>query len=155
EVMDFPDAVERELIQTFTPNEQPSYEPGRKRVLKPFQAEAMKAWEQSRFSGILSMATGSGKTFTALKCLEPHYDKLSLVIVPHTDLLSQWEAEIKEEYPEASILLVESGQKEWDRRLSQRISSLGSNRLFVVATIQSSIKQRFLDLIGRVPSNRL
>jgi superfamily II DNA or RNA helicase len=155
EVMDFPDAVERELIQTFSPGEQPSYEPGRKRILRPFQVEAVNAWEQSNFSGILSMATGSGKTFTALKCLDPYSDKLSLIIVPHRDLLLQWEGEIEEEYPEASILLVESGQREWERRLSQRISSLGSKRLFVVATIQSGIKQRFLDLISRVPSNRL
>ncbi len=67
-----------------------------------FQGEAVDAWEQSEPSerGILEMATGAGKTLTALVCAtrlqQRHPDRplLMVVSVPSLTLVAQWRTEI-------------------------------------------------------------
>jgi superfamily II DNA or RNA helicase len=60
------------------------------------QAAAIKAWLDNGKRGILSMATGSGKTLTALAAAK-EIDVPSLLIIiaaPYRPLLSQWESEV-------------------------------------------------------------
>lgn len=62
------------------------------------QGEAVRAWEEADRTGILAMATGSGKTLTSLiaaKRLSDNQDKLLIVIaVPKIVLIKQWESEV-------------------------------------------------------------
>lgn len=60
-----------------------------------YQKEAIAAWKNQGFRGILSMATGSGKTITSLAALVELYyakkEKLAVVIVcPFQHLVEQW-----------------------------------------------------------------
>lgn len=60
-----------------------------------YQKEAIEAWKNQGFRGILSMATGSGKTITSLAGLVELYyakrEKLAVVIVcPFQHLVEQW-----------------------------------------------------------------
>jgi superfamily II DNA or RNA helicase len=61
------------------------------------QGEAIDAWEAAQRRGILAMATGSGKTISALSAAQRLYSdqgKLMLVIaVPTKPLVNQWAAE--------------------------------------------------------------
>jgi superfamily II DNA or RNA helicase len=63
------------------------------------QGKAVSAWEEANRRGILSMATGSGKTITALAAasrLAGTVDGLLVVIAaPQLPLLSMWEAEVR------------------------------------------------------------
>ncbi len=156
EVMEFPEAVRREMIEIYKSQPEPSLEPGRKRSLRPFQLEAINAWEKAHSSGILAMATGSGKTFTALKCLEKHPDTVVLIVVPQRDLVSQWCSEIEQEFPNAIVRRVESDEKDWPTRVERMMStSLPGKRPFIVATIQSGCKDKFIDLISQISKDRL
>lgn len=62
------------------------------------QGKAIKAWCETGYHGILEMATGSGKTITAMICAHRLYnvEKPLLIVVaaPYTPLIQQWCDEI-------------------------------------------------------------
>jgi len=64
-----------------------------------FQGEAVDAWCGNKYRGILAMATGSGKTITAMICAYHLFQKkkplLIVVAAPYLPLLMQWGEEIK------------------------------------------------------------
>ena len=63
------------------------------------QGEAVQAWTDAGYRGILEMATGSGKTITAMICARRLYDTakplLIIVAAPYTPLVDQWCDEIR------------------------------------------------------------
>jgi superfamily II DNA or RNA helicase/HKD family nuclease len=63
------------------------------------QGKAVKAWCDSAFRGILEMATGSGKTITAMICANKLFEKASplliVVAAPYVPLIEQWCSEIE------------------------------------------------------------
>ena len=64
------------------------------------QGEAVRAWEAAGCQGILEMATGSGKTITAMVCatrLQNSVDGLLIVVsAPYRPLIEQWCEEIRQ-----------------------------------------------------------
>lgn len=78
---------------------------------KPHQCDALDNWVKQGHRGIFEHATGSGKTYSALcairKSLEEH--KSVIVLVPSTDLLKQWEKEIKEALSDMQIQFLPCG----------------------------------------------
>lgn len=67
-------------------------------ILRDYQKIAISNWIENNFRGIFEMATGTGKTFTAigsLKKVEEKEEKLLVVItVPYNHLIQQWESEL-------------------------------------------------------------
>lgn len=68
---------------------------GHRGLLRPYQQEAMKSWRENGERGILEMATGTGKTITALACIEtaledPDRPTIVLVACPFQHLVDQW-----------------------------------------------------------------
>ena len=89
--------------------------PGKRRTPLPHQGAAVNAWLSQGGRGIFEHATGSGKTFTALMAISQHIErgKPVLVVVPSRLLLDQWASEIKDELPEAALLLAGGGNNTW------------------------------------------
>jgi DNA phosphorothioation system restriction enzyme len=62
--------------------------------LRPYQADAIRAWSKNGGRGILAMATGSGKTLTALtlasKVAEKNRSLVLIVVCPYINLCRQW-----------------------------------------------------------------
>ena len=62
------------------------------------QGKAVNAWCEAGYGGVLEMATGSGKTITAMICAHKLYDKykplLIVVAAPYIPLIQQWCDEI-------------------------------------------------------------
>jgi superfamily II DNA or RNA helicase len=62
--------------------------------LRDYQKEALREWQNNRFHGILAMATGTGKTMTAIEAVKkfkqgfPH--GAVVVTVPYQNLALQW-----------------------------------------------------------------
>jgi RecG-like helicase len=75
------------------------------RTLLPHQSQAIEAWLSNNSNGILEHATGSGKTFTGLMAAKSHVIKglPVLVLVPSKLLFKQWEEDIFDLYPDASV----------------------------------------------------
>ena len=67
--------------------------------LFPYQNEALKKWQESNFQMLFEMATGTGKTRTAIagmKYLLDHLDKLLVIIAcPQSVLSLQWKREVE------------------------------------------------------------
>jgi len=63
-------------------------------VLRPYQADAIRAWSKAGGKGIFAMATGSGKTLTALtlasKVAEKNRPLVLIVVCPFINLCKQW-----------------------------------------------------------------
>ncbi len=66
--------------------------------LRPYQADAIRAWSKAGGKGIFSMATGSGKTLTALtlasKVAEKNRSFVLIIVCPFINLCRQWIREI-------------------------------------------------------------
>lgn len=65
--------------------------------LREHQKDGLNKWVSSNFRGILEHATGSGKTFTAIKAIEKialSRNIITIIGVPYTALADQWSDEL-------------------------------------------------------------
>lgn len=126
-----------------------------KRNLWPHQVAALKIWERHNRRGILEHATGSGKTFTALRAIQESLGRgeVPLVLVPSELLLRQWQEEITSTL-DLQPLVCGGGSRTWDeqRRLPlwTRDDSRGESRV-VLATMQTASSERFRRLLRDGP----
>ena len=76
------------------PSEMLEFQPPRGIELRDYQKEAIRAWSKAKGKGILAMATGSGKTLTALvlacKVAEKNHPLVLMVVCPFINLCRQW-----------------------------------------------------------------
>lgn len=116
EVISFPEAARRRLLEIKPerpPSDDPELEiasPARLGALvdetcrtppeikiRPYQLEALRAWMTNDYQGIFEMATGTGKTITALNAVshlaERHEQLAVVVLVPYQHLVDQWAGE--------------------------------------------------------------
>lgn len=124
--------------------------PEKRRTPLPHQDAAVSGWLSQGGRGIFEHATGSGKTFTALMAIRRHteHGKPALVVVPSRLLLDQWASEIKDEVPEAALLLAGGGNNAW--RAPHRLQGMtGADTAhggrIVLATMQTASMDAFRD----------
>ena len=110
-----------------------------KRKLRQYQLDAINFWERAGFQGILEMATGTGKTFTARECIkrwkEGKSNSLVLVVAPTQTIGSQWQEVLADMNPVTTF-----GTKHWKesiRNLSSK-AALGVVDDIVVIAIQNT-----------------
>lgn len=94
--------------------------------LRPYQIDAINKWEGQGYIGIFNMATGTGKTLTALGALEricnKHDRGLAIIIVcPLQHLVEQWVEDIKQFSVQPIIGHSQSVDKNWKRTLDRSI----------------------------------
>lgn len=69
--------------------------------LREYQREALKKWERESFRGMLAMATGTGKTLTAIEAVKRFREKLPngavVITVPYQNLAVQWITALREQ----------------------------------------------------------
>ena len=80
-------------------------------ILRRYQSEAIDSWMAHDGNGIFEMATGTGKTFTAIGCIQKIQNKenkaLIIIAAPSRSLIDQWHRELSKWFIDAVIL--ESG----------------------------------------------
>lgn len=111
--------------------------------LREYQVAAIDAWFSNKNIGLLEMATGTGKTITALSATVQFIkgkDKIVVVIAcPFIHLVEQWINE-SEKFGFRPLLVAESGRK-WQPLLARELQLLkrGVNRLLVIGTTNASL----------------
>jgi superfamily II DNA or RNA helicase len=69
-------------------------------AMRPHQIEALRAWRENGYRGILELATGAGKTITAIyaatRTIEANEGIALVVAVPYQDLADQWCEELRQ-----------------------------------------------------------
>lgn len=117
----------------------------------PFQVEAINAWEGANKRGILAMATGTGKTITALFAIKKILSQgiPVLILVPSTLLLEQWSTEIGRFYPDVPILKA-GGNHDWKAQDSKRLFVLDIKKpRIILSTMQTASTPDFIEFISQ------
>jgi len=108
-----------------------------------YQEEALNNWLKKNKRGIFEMATGTGKTFTALACLRKVLnDEKKLVCVistPYSHLNKQWEENIKRFGLDYETLIAESSNPSWKKQLSKSILDINNNVSDVLLVITTHV----------------
>ncbi len=94
--------------------------------LHPYQQDAIDNWVKQNYIGIYDMATGTGKTLTALSSLYKLYEEKTgdfcvIILCPYIHLVTQWIDDIKEFGINPIIAFGSSPQKDWKNRLEKAI----------------------------------
>ncbi|MBM0740252.1 DNA phosphorothioation system restriction enzyme [Phormidium sp. CLA17] len=186
EVLEFPEAARRSLLK-LCPQEPLLAEPrmsepsglystsssssdGVPRVpswlkLRPYQQQAIDNWFANKGRGTLKMATGSGKTITALAIAAELYRKSVqqnkplqglLIVCPYRHLVTQWEAEVHK-FGLQPVLAFETLQS-WQGELqSQLLAVLSGNQRFVtvITTNATLIRDSFQSQLQFFPKRSL
>jgi len=105
-----------------------------------YQKKAYYNWEQNSYKGLFAMATGTGKTLTALYCLieECKKNKIqkNVFIVPGEELVRQWGSEIKN-CNFKNVYLWYSGNKNLKKDIEDIEVLKNSTRINIVVTYDS------------------
>jgi len=130
--------------------------------LRDYQKDAVNSWLHNNKSGIIEMATGTGKTFVALGCLkEVLQEEKRLVVVisvPYIHLIEQWFAEVKKFGINMNVLTANSDKPNWENRLSDELLDIKneiSNQLLIFTTHATLSTERFSEIMKRVPTRSL
>lgn len=121
--------------------------------LRDYQEDAIKAWIDNGYHGFYVMATGTGKTWTAIfsaKELMDKKDALLVVCAPYKHLIKQWAEDLVKVFPDARIIMVSSENPEWETQINQAIIKRKYDKktqIIVVSTITSFYLKRFITAI--------
>jgi len=96
--------------------------------LRDYQNEAIENWVEDDYQGIFSMATGTGKTITALgaatRLFNDNNKQLAIIIVcPYQHLVEQWVEDIKFFGMDPIIGYSASEQRNWRRILRRNVDN--------------------------------
>ncbi|MGB3653130.1 MAG: DNA phosphorothioation system restriction enzyme [Rivularia sp. (in: cyanobacteria)] len=111
--------------------------------LRGYQKQAVNNWFANNGRGTLKMATGSGKTITALAVTWELYSQINLqvllVVCPYRHLVTQWAREC-EKFGLQPILAFEN-VRTWQTQLSEQLYNVrsGSQQFLTVITTNSTL----------------
>lgn len=131
--------------------------------IRDYQKVAISNWDSNEFKGIYDMATGTGKTLTALASVEHLFrknkERLAVIIMcPYQHLVEQWVEDIVRFGMHPIIGYSESKQKNWKKNLEQAVRSFNlhvsdhfcfitTNASFVTKYVQTQIQQLNKDTV--------
>lgn len=167
EVIDFPSAVKSKILEykeeidinTGQPvNRLEKKIPKIKRPLREYQKEAIRKWFEFGNVGIFDMATGTGKTITALSAIVKLYQFLrnrlaTIIVVPYIHLAEQWADEARENF-NIDFIIGHSESKDYLLKLESQILDYvahRTNEVFFITTnasFRTSKVQKVLSLLN-------
>jgi DNA phosphorothioation system restriction enzyme len=123
--------------------------------LRPYQEEAIEAWFQNNNRGLFEMATGTGKTITALAAsvrLHDQKGRLAVIIaVPYQHLVDQWAKDVVL-FGYMPILAYQN-KKQWLDELNDQILQFNGRyrtTMCVITTHTTFITEHFQESIARL-----
>ena len=128
--------------------------------LREYQTEAIDKFVSNNFKGIFEMATGTGKTITAIGCIKEIEKFRSFFIVvivcPYTNLVLQWKDEVSK-WGYSVLTTIEGSKKKWISKLSYKINDLNYNILrepiIIITTYDTFASEDFIQtiLVSKLP----
>ena len=157
EIFDVPQATKNKLIEIAPKSKEDvlSLQLNSKPKLREYQNEALNNWIDNNYHGILSMATGTGKTITALSCfdylnnLKPKL--LTVIVCPQKHLISQWEDNLKRYNFKGKTIVASSDNPNWRGDVLGYIGDLKSgniSELVIFTTFNSFCKDKFVKTLN-------
>jgi len=144
--------------------------PSKEIKLRNYQNEAIENWIKNNYKGIFEMATGTGKTLTAISCIEKTINKSSnyicVISVPYKHLIDQWHDGIndiintKQKEFRNLLLLTNNNQIQigsislnWKRSISNKLLDIQNgllNKLIIYTTHNTLSSEFLIDKISKL-----
>lgn len=128
--------------------------------MREHQLEALRAWQANGYRGIFDLATGAGKTITAMYAavqMAKGVPGLAVVIAaPYQSLADQW-CEILEAFNIRPLQCYVS-KESWHEDLRKRVLDMqgGSDAFQAIVVVNRTLQTpEFQAALGRIPGNRL
>lgn len=168
QVLDLPSAVKNKLIDYAPDNfddlnlERWYKKQNKSEKIRLFdhQKKAIESWLNNGMKGIFEMATGTGKTFAALGCLEKVIEKEEKLVVviaaPYTHLARQWSNEIEKFGIDIETIVADSSNPSWKNEFSNCLLDIkiGTfNKLAVITTHATFSSEDFMNIISNCECN--
>ncbi|MFZ7137854.1 MAG: DEAD/DEAH box helicase family protein [archaeon] len=122
--------------------------------LRKYQEDAIQNWVNNSNQGIFAMATGTGKTFTALNALKKTLEKenkiVTIISAPLIHIGQQWIREIKKMHFDSDVIVANSSRTNWKNQLVDNLLDVEngiSDNLFVVTTHNTLASSDFIKII--------
>jgi hypothetical protein len=131
---------------------------GHKYQIRDHQISALLKWQKNDYNGIMALATGSGKTITAIhgavKTATAKDNRIVLIVaVPYKILADQW-CDVLELFNIKAVRCYDSS-KTWRGKLTNEIGNFRarlSNDFFAVVVVNATLAtEGFLSLIDQIP----
>lgn len=129
--------------------------------LRDYQEKAIEAWTNNGYHGFYVMATGTGKTWTAIysakKLVESH-PAMIVICAPYKHLVKQWSEDVISAFPKAKVILVSSENPGWETQISNTIIKSKYEedvQIIIISTIASFKMNRFIKAIVKYDGERL
>lgn len=126
--------------------------------LHPYQEDAISTWVAHDYKGIFDMATGTGKTFTALGALSKlskDFSSLAVIIVcPYQHLVEQWVEDI--EMFNVKPIIAYSAYRNWRELFRDSVNAynVGAKKNFCIITTNATFETTdFQKLLSRIKNN--
>lgn len=129
--------------------------------LRDYQKDAIAAWVNNDYHGFYVMATGTGKTWTAIfsaKRLLETKPAMVVICAPYKHLVRQWADDVEKVFPQAKLIMVSSENPKWEQQISQEIIRKKynpNNQIIIISTIASFKMSRFSDAIDKSSDEKL
>lgn len=128
--------------------------------LYDYQREAIENWKNNNYCGIFDMATGAGKTFTALGALSSLSKNLNnniavVIVAPYQHLVEQWVEDIIQFNVKPIVAYSYPGQK-WRKQFSDVVTAynVGAiNNFCVIATNATFSLNDFQSILQKFKKN--
>lgn len=126
-----------------------------------YQIEALNTWKENGCQGFFAMATGTGKTITALNCLlDIYYEKgryRCLILVPTISLVDQWQRECRR-FNFNNIVRISSKERHWKDDITRITASAlfdPNSSYVIILTYASLVKKEVVAWIDDLPNDTL
>lgn len=126
---------------------------------RPYQIEAYHNWIGNDRKGLFAMATGTGKTLTALNCLLNQYKEINsykaVILVPTVALVYQWKEECRK-FNFNNVITVSSKEK-WPQNISflNSASNFIDVSFVIIVTYTSFYRSNFQSHFRNLPNDTL
>lgn len=159
-VLDFRESAKQKILQVQTRRNE-SNRSNKPVTLRDYQEKAISAWVNNGYHGFYVMATGTGKTWTAIFSAQKLMEQRKVAVVicaPYKHLVKQWAEDVSKMYPKAKIILVSSENIKWESQLNEEIIRNRYNsdhQIIVISTIASFYGEKFKNIIDKYHGEKL
>lgn len=159
DVYDFMDSVKKSVLTVV--EERACAKKKEPITLYDYQKKAIDSWEKNGYNGFYVMATGTGKTWTAIysaKRLIERQKSLIVIAAPYKHLVKQWAEDVKSAFPDANLVLISSENPQWSSISKQLVLSQKYNpgkQIILITTIKSFYSDKFNAIIKMSKEDKL
>ncbi len=127
--------------------------------LRDYQKKAIESWFNNGFKGILEMATGTGKTITAISAMVKVIETCNfrnfpcgiVIVVPYKSLLEQWVEDLNRF--NIHPIMCYDNKDSWNFTLRNKVEAFNNNvikNLFVIATNATFNGSEFQNILSDI-----